>query len=70
MMLRTLERNLELTNRNLNTPVVPQIRPPVLVDTRTVLAGKGPQRPQKTRPCPLRAVLILATVLGGSDRNN
>jgi hypothetical protein len=44
MMLRTLERNLELTNRNLNTSVVPQIRPHVLVDTRTVLAGKGPQR--------------------------
>jgi len=46
-MLPTLERNLELTNRNLKTPVAPQIRPRADRDTRTVLAGKGPQRRTK-----------------------
>ena len=68
-MLRTFERNLELTNRNLKTPVVPQIRPRVFVHTRTVLAGKGPLRRTQRALAPPRGS-DLTTVLGGSDGNN
>jgi hypothetical protein len=50
-MLHTLERNLELTNRNLNTPVVRRsAQTPTLIPERA--RGKGPQRRRKRALAP------------------
>src|ERR1700685_1078543 len=45
----------------------PLRRPSKVVNSRTVLAGKGPLRRANARPCPLRAVrLAVAFATGGS----
>lgn len=56
-MLRTFERNLELTNRNLKTPVVPQIRPRVSFIPEPCSRARV-RSAAHNAPLPLRAVLI------------
>ncbi len=69
-MLRTLERNLELTNRNLNTPVVPQYSPTRFRLIPDPCSWARVRYAAYNAPLPSPLGSDLTTALGGSDANN